>query len=327
MKLGEKYLLSNKMNNSMTRLTINIVFILLQQVAFAQTNVMEYDNLKTLNLKGKVKTISEISYHAALVNSEVVKLNKGWNYDWQHDELYFFDTLGNLLSRKEVINSIPVENYSIKLDSNNRIIEVNRLVKTTNYEYDSLNRILSSIEKEKIPESSENENLHNFYFPKNQNYYYNSNNLLVKKEELVLKKIFSTQTFEYDNFNNLIFRQINYSGMIESHKYEYDDNNLLIRYEWSDSKDGIAEITINEYLNQIKIKERWELYLDNELEGYIDTKFENGNIAETKEIEIDGTVSGKETMTYEYDENGNWIKMIMNSNDNYFIIERTIDYY
>lgn len=313
----------------MIRLTIVIGFSLIQQLLLGQTNVMEYDNLKTLNLKGKVKTIKEISYRAAEVNSKVVKLLKGWKYNWQHDMLYSFDTLGNLVSLKEEINSNQIDNYSIKLDSKNRIIEVNRLVRTNYYQYDSLNRIYSSIIIYKDPETNSNGNLNaaNEYETK-EYYYYDSKNRLSKKERFENKIKTFVETFQYDSHNNLILCQIKKGALIESHKYVYDANNLLTKYEWGDNEDGVFEITINEYLNQNKVKERWELYIDNELEGYIDTKFENGNIVETKEIEIDGTVSGTETVTYEFDENGNWIKSVTKYSDGaLFMIERTIDYY
>jgi hypothetical protein len=312
----------------MKRLKIILVICLLQQITFGQTNVIEYENLESLNLKGKVKTINEKSFKATKINSEIVKSGSGWQYDWQNDKEYFFDTIGNLISKNDLINSKSKDNYSIKLDNKNRIIEINRLYKTIYFEYDSLNRILSSKEINKQPETISNGNtkptsgtVTNFKF------YYDSKNLLLKKEEYKSNVKISVQTFKYDSFNNLILCEIKEDSYIETHKYQYDSNNLLIKYEWSDNEEGIAEITTIQYLNNIKVLEHWVDYEEGEPDGYIDDKFENGNIIESIEVESDGSITGKEIIKYDFDANGNWIKSIIDYNGKYYIIERNIEYY
>ena len=312
----------------MNRLLFFLVMSLLSQLMFGQTNVIEYESRESMNLVGKVKTITETSFQATKINSEFVKLKKAWKYDWQNDQLYFFDTIGNLMSKKDLINSKASDNYSIKLDDKNRIIQINRLYKTTYFEYDSLSRIQSSIEINKQPESITNGNIkptegiysHFLYF-------YDSNNLLLKKEEFNFHLKISVQTFTYDKFNNLILCELKEGSYIELHKYEYDANNSLIKYEWSDNEEGIVEITTMEYLNKMKVVEHWVDYEDGAPDGYIEDRLENGNIIETVEVASDGTMVEKEVINYQFDVKGNWIQSLIDDNGKYYIVERNIDYY
>ncbi|MBU3661244.1 MAG: hypothetical protein FGM14_15330 [Flavobacteriales bacterium] len=312
----------------MNRIIIILAISLLNQIAFGQIKLSEFENLESLNLKGKVKTIKETSFKANKINSEVVKLGKGWQYDWQNDKEYFFDTLGNLISRKDLINSKKSEKYSIKLDNENRIIEIHRLSKSIYFEYDTLNRILSSKEIIKQPETTSNGNTKpTSGVTTNYSYYYDSKNLLLKREAYKSNLKISVETFKYDNFNNLILWEIREDSYIETHKYEYDSNNLLIKYEWADNEDGIAEITTIQYLNNSKVLEHWVDYEEGEPDGYIDDKFENGNIVESVEVEADGSIASREIIKYDYDASGNWIKSIIDFNGKYYIIERNIEYY
>ncbi len=274
----------------MKKLKLIILIFVCQQITFGQTNIIEYENLENLNLKGNVKTIKETSFTATKVNDQIVKSIKGWQYDWENDQEYYFDSIGNLVLKKELIDSKTRNNYSIKFDNKKRIIEINRLYNSSFYVYDTLNNIISSKEVNKQPESISNGNTK----PTSGDittfkYYYDSKNLLVKKEEFKSNLKISTEAFKYDNFNNLISCEIKQDSYIETHKYHYDVNNLLIKYEWADNDEGIAEITTFEYLDKIKTLEHWVDYEDGEPDGYIDDKFENGNIIETTEVELDGT--------------------------------------
>lgn len=305
----------------MNRIIIILAISLLNQITFGQINLSEFENLESLNLKEKVKTIKETSFKANKINSEVVKLGNGWQYDWQNDKEYFFDTLGNLISRKDLINSKKSEKYSIKLDNKNRIIEIHRLFKSIYFEYDTLNRILSSKEINKQPETISTGNTKpTSGVVTNFKYYYDSKNLLLKREAYKSNVKISVETFKYDNFNNLILWEIREDSYIETHKYEYDSNNLLIKYEWADNEDGIAEITTIQYLNNSKVLEHWVDYEKGEPDGYIDDKFENGNIVESVEVEADGSIASREIIKYDYDASGNWIKSIIDFNGKYYII-------
>lgn len=297
-------------------------------MSFGQTNVMEYENLGTLNLKGSVKTIKETSFKGIKVNGEIVKSGRGWQYDWEKDDEYYFDTIGNLLIRNELVNSTTRKNYSIKLNNKKRITEINRLFESIYYEYDSLNNIIFSKEVNKQPDIISNGHTKpTAGVVTEYKYYYGPKNMLVKKEGYESKMETSAETFKYDAFNNLIECEIKDSDYLEKHKYQYDVNNLLIKYEWSDNEEGTIEITTYEYVNKIKVLEHWVDYEEGKPDGYIDTKFENGNTVESSEAESDGKITDHETCKYEFDAIGNWIRKIVDSNGKYFIVERNIHYY
>ena len=80
-------------------------------------------------------------------------------------------------------------------------------------------------------------------------------------------------------------------------------------------------------LDKIKSLEHWVDYEEGEPDGYIDDKFENGNIVETTEVELDGTVTLKEFCKYEFDTKGNWIQKIIDINGKYYVVERNIEYF
>jgi hypothetical protein len=300
--------------------------IFFQQITFGQTKVVEIENIESSNLKGKIKTIKEISFKANKINNEFVKTTKGWLYDWEKDQEYYFDSLGNLLLRKDIGNSSS--NYSIKLDKKMRIIELHRLYKSEYYVYDSLNKIISSKLINKQPEviSKGNTKPTNGTIS-NYKYYYDSKKMLIKKEEFKSNSIISIETYKYDNQNNIIESVYKKGSYIEKHNYEFDSNNLLKKYEWSDNEEGTAEITTYKYLNNLKILEHWVDFEEGVPVGYIDDKFDNGNIIETTEVDADGTITLKELCKYEFDKKGNWIKKIIDYNGKYYIIEREIEYY
>lgn len=305
-----------------------LVLSFFHSFAFGQDLKIEYENLETLNLKGNVKTILEKSFKATQKNGKILKSGTGWQYDWQNDSEYFFDTFGNLIYKNDVLGSKTKENYSAKLDDQHRIIEINRLYKTIQYEYDSTNRIRSSkvINRQPavISTGKEKPTAGN---GTNIKYFYDSNNLLIKKEGYRYNSKFSVETFKYDAFNNLILCEIKQDSLIETHRYQYNDQNLVMKYVWSDNEEGIAEITTYEYLDKIKILEHWVLFTENEPDGYIDDHFENGNIIKSTEVEEDGSITDQEIYNYTYDSQNNWIQKIMNVNDEFFIVEREIEYY
>jgi hypothetical protein len=156
---------------------------------------------------------------------------------------------------------------------------------------------------------------------------YSDKNTLVKKEEYQSNQLISTETFTYDSLNNLIKIHYEKGAYSEMESFEYDSENLLVKYEWSDNEEGMVEITTYQYVNKQKSFEHWLDYEEGEPDGYIDYTFENGNVIETKEIERDGEISGHEFKKYEYDSQGNWVKMTIDDDGKYFIVERTISYY
>jgi hypothetical protein len=285
-------------------------------MAFGQIPTLSFENLESQNLKGKVKLVKTRSFNANKVNGAFVKTTKGWQYPWENEEEVYFNTQGYLELKKEMKNGTTSVSYSIKLDDKNRIVQIDESVLTYHFKYDSLNNIRSAKEiiRDKHIESD-------FRFD------YSDKNTLVKKEEYQSNQLISTESFTYDSLNNLIKIHYVKGAYSEMESFEYDNENLLVKYEWSDNEEGIAEITTYQYVNKQKTFEHWLDYEEGEPDGYIDYTFENGNVIETKEIERDGEISGHEFKKYEYDSQGNWVKMTIDDDGKYFIVERTISYY
>jgi hypothetical protein len=293
-----------------------ILFCLYHYITFGQLPTVSFENLQSHNLKGKVKLVKTCSFNANKLNDAIVKTTKGWQYTWEHDMELFFNTEGNLELKKALKNGTTSVSYAIKVDDKNRIVQINENDLTYNIKYDSLNRILAAKEINHYRQIETD-----FVFQ------YNTKNNLVNKEEYLSKQLISTETYTYDSLNNLIKIHYEKGPYIEIESFEYDNENQLVKYEWYDNEEGIAEITTYQYVNKQKTFEHWLDYEDGEPDGYIDYTYENGNIIETKEIDRNGEILVHEFNAYEYDSQGNWVKMIIDDDGNYFIVERTISYY
>ena len=301
----------------MNKGSLIFLFSLCYLGAFGQIPTLSFDNLESWNLKGKVKKIHTTSFLAKKVNNKFVKTTKGWQYSWEFDEELYFNTFGFLELTKVIKNGTTSITYSIKWDEKNRIVSD---IQNGNLEYyftyDSLNNICSSKEiiRDKQLESD-------------FRYYYNDKNTLVKKEKYLSNQLISTETFSYDSSNNLVKIEYIKGPYSEMEVFEYDSNNLLVKHEWSDNEEGMAEITTFQYVNKQKTLEHWLDYEEGEPDGSIDYTYENGNEIEVIEKDGDGVITGIERNTYEYDSTGNWIKMFIDDDGKYYIVERTISYY
>lgn len=284
---------------------------------FGQIPTISFDNLESWNLKGKVKKINATSFLAEKVNNKFVKTTKGWQYPWEYDEELYFNVQGYLEVKKDIKNGSPYVTYSIKLDDKNRVVYD---IQNENHEYyftyDSLNNICSS--KEIIRDK---------HIESNFKYEYNDKNTLVKKEEYLSNQLISTETFSYDSSNNLIKIDYVKGAYAEMETFEYDSTNQLVKHEWSDNEEGMVEITTYQYVNKQKTLEHWLDYEEGEPDGTIDYTYENGNEIEVIEKDGDGEITGIQRNTYEYDSTGNWIKMYIDDDGKYYIVERIISYY
>lgn len=285
--------------------------------AFGQIPTISFDNVESWNLKGKVKKIHTTSFLAKKENNKFVKTTKGWQHSWEHDQEFHYNTLGFLELTKVIKNGVTSVSYSIKLDEKNRVVYD---IKNENLEYyftyDSLNNICSSKE---ILRAKQLET--------DFRYYYNDKNLIVKKEEYQSDQLVSRETFSYDSFNNLVKIEFIEGTYSEMESFEYDSTNLLVKHEWSDNEEGMIEITTYQYINRQKKSEHWLDYEEGEPDGTIDYTYENGNEIEVIEKDGDGVITGIQRNTYEYDSFGNWIKMYIDDDGKYYIVERTISYY
>jgi hypothetical protein len=285
--------------------------------AFGQIPMLSFDNLESCNLKGKVKKIQTTSFLAEKVNNKFVKTTKGWQYSWEFDQEFYYNTLGFLELTKVIKNGTTSVTYSIKLDDKKRVVyDIQNENLEYYFTYDSLNNICSAKEivRDKQLESD-------------FRYYYNDKNSIIKKEEYQSDQLVSRETFSYDSSNNLVKIEYIEGTYSEMESFEYDSNNLLIKHEWSDNEEGMIEISSYQYVNKQKTLEHWLDYEEGEPDGSIDYTYENGNEIEVIEKDGDGVITGIERNSYEYDSTGNWIKMYIDDGEKYYIVERTISYY
>ncbi len=299
-----------------------IIFALLLSILcnklYSQEIILNAENLQTIGLKGKVKTLKETSFTAKKTANGIIKSAKGWQYPFEYDSESFFDTLGNLVLENNLKQGKKEAVYSIQYDSLRRISVVNRQQFSHHFLYDSLNRISSSYKTD--PRSK---TLQTSHFT----YHYNSKNQLFKAEEFIENTSTGVETFLYDASGNLISRELKKGSYIETYLYTYNAEQLLIKEVLKDNEEGTAETTTYTYKNKEKALEHWVDYENGKPDGYIDDVFENGNIVLTTEVESDGTVALREQSTYEFDAHGNWIRKTINIDEQYFIVERVIEYY
>ena len=298
------------------------------QMNFAQNNLqneLDIRNLNTLNLEGKVKSISETSYLGEKNNGKVVKVEKGWQYDWDYDEIYSFDTLGYLVRNDQIQEKESRTIYSLTLDKRNRVVQITDIERSYSYVYDTLGRIISSKEKmidTNFPSEKEPVTDQSTITVK---YFYNAKNQLIKKERFEGTKKIAIETFTYDDSGNLTLAYLDRFALFEKYSYKYDDNNQLIEYQESDET-GIISIEYYLYSNKVKIAERFVDYDDGKPTFGLEYRYENGN-----EVSIyssdSGTDSPVEIYTYEFDAHHNWIRKIIYDDEDYYIVERVIEYY
>ena len=89
----------------------------------------------------------------------------------------------------------------------------------------------------------------------------------------------------------------------------------------------MIESTTYQYANKQKIKEHNCDFVDGVVIASNYSFFKNGDQIKYTEKDKDGEIIDIEQKQYVYDDQGNWIKMTIDDNGNYFIVERTISYF
>jgi len=298
------------------------------QICIGQIHEDEFKNLKTLNLKGNVKSITETSYNAKKSGDSYIKTTPGWQNSWKKNNQQNFDLYGNLIEQLYFENSKQIINEYFKYE-NNRLIEINALYANRFFTYDDLGRILTEklIDKKPKTITTGKENIL-IKRETNFNYYYSENSKLIKKIESDLSgNQISIQNYKYDENDNLVYEEEKYSGRKEWRNYSYNKENLLTRTEWKDDEFGFIEVTTMIYNNKDKISEHWTNYEEGIIEGFVDYKYERGNEILTKESDAEGKIENIENISYKYDKFDNWINKTIILKNKVYIIERQINYY
>ena len=289
---------------------------LCQQIAFGQLPSSSIENLESNELKGKVRKVTTSSFKGKKVNGIIEKAGKGWQYTWENDEELIFDTLGLLRHKKVNKNGTMNRCYAIKLDANKRVVQLKDFNHITYFTYDSLNHI----------SSSRVVNEWGFQFESHK-YYYDKKNNLIKEEEFDSDELICIKLYSYDTFNKLIKTVTLMEDDADVETYAYDKQHQLIKTEWINSEDGKIESTTYQYANKLKTKEHNCDFEDGVVIASNYSFFKNGDQIKYTETDEDGEIIEIEHKQYEYDDHGNWIKMTIDDNGNYFIVERTISYF
>ena len=292
------------------------LFCLCQQIAFGQVPSSSIENLESNELKGKVRKVTTSSFKGKKVNGIIEKAGKGWQYTWENDEELIFDTLGLLRLKKVNKNGTMNRCYAIKLDANKRVVQLKDFNHITYFTYDSLNHI----------SSSRVVNEWGFQFESHK-YYYDKKNNLIKEEEFDSDELICIKLYSYDTFNKLIKTVTLMEDDADVETYAYDKQHQLIKTEWINSEDGKIESTTYQYANKLKTKEHNCDFEDGVVIASNYSFFKNGDEIKYTETDEDGEIIEIEHKQYEYDDQGNWIKMTIDDNGNYFIVERTISYF
>lgn len=313
--------------------TTYILFIILSLSSFGQIQKTESSpNLQNMSLYGNVKSIFEESYLGQKEGNKFITLDKKWHYSWGSDSQLIFDSLGHLIEKR-----ITSKEGDFKIEEfyhyrANQLIESKTKYFQRKYEYDEIGKISKetvssarrgyvTINGKKSTDSIDRSEIL---------YRYNNNFQVLQKIESDLRSEPNyIAEFKYDKSGNIISERIKYSFLpSESHDYKYDQNNQLIEYKWSDSKEGLLEKTSYEYLDGNLRIELWENFEDGEKEGSVKYTYENGLPIEIIETDNDGEIIEKESIRYDYDTNGNWTKKISIVNENeIYIITRKIEYF
>ncbi len=298
------------------------------QICIGQVNPKEeLKNLTTLNLKGNVKTITEKSFNAKKNGINYIKTVEGWQSSWQKNNEQKFDVNGNLIDKTYFENSKPIRNDFFKYE-NNKIIETNILYANRFFSYNEFGKIKAEkfIDKKPKKTTTEKENIpikKETYIE----YFYSENSKLIQKIESSLSgNQISVENFKYDQNNNLIYKDLKYSGRKEWYDYYYNNDSLLYKIEWKDDKFGLLEVIIITFNNREKKSENWTNYFEGDKEGSVEYIYEKGNEIQTKEFDADGNLENTEKIIYRYDKFGNWINKTIILKSKAYIVERQIIY-
>jgi len=235
------------------------------------------NDLDKMNLKGKVKSIKEVSYKALVKSEKIVKGKKErfQSYD-EMDKLFMFNEQGNEIERKEFYSEGSLnERYTKLYNKEGNLLETvvynadGSFFYRATYIYDENNRCIEckGAESKWIYKYNELGNLIEEY-----KYY-------ILGDEMENKK-----TYEYDKNNNKI-SESSYSEDSLDYKwtYKYDENKKLI--EFNEGTDGVFNY-------------KWIYKYD-----------KKGNLIEEDKYSF-GLLQTKSIYKYDFDKRGNWIKRI-----------------
>ncbi|SNA74769.1 hypothetical protein [Flavobacterium psychrophilum] len=276
---------------------LNIYFLLICFICLQSCNKNnnEKSDTEKLNLNGKIKSITENSFHAIEKFGEIIKGKSSNNLLNKENHQMIYNNNGYLIEEK---NEPIYYRLTNKYNSENKVVEV----KT----FDESGVLTGTTIKKYDKKGNENE-YSQFYqgklVAKGKFLYDDKGNRIEHKYYNENGDLESMQKNTYDNQNNLIgYKYYDANGVLGfSSKYVFDSSGNEIESVNYNSLGNIDRKTISTYNSDNLIIEFKDTFNDN----YYTEKY-----------------------TYKFDSNKNWIEKIVFKNGKpESIIERTIEYY
>lgn len=314
------------MSKNRIKSAIGLSLILFVMLSFHNYENNEDNDLKKNGLKGKVKTLREVTFE---VDDKFGKIEKTKKVD---DIEYFFDYKGNIIKEQKynqmgMVDFIVKSEFDVKTNKikSKSIIINSSLSSKIIYNYDEANKLIQEKEYES------NGDLH---FKTLYNY---SNNKLSE----VVKYSYDKEIKKFEIWDKVTY-QYNQHGLISQEIYEtfyLKQSTDKTDYLYNDKGKLIVENYVNGSLSRLNTKSQYiynekeeliELRINGDDEPWIEKYlYENGNMIELviekyKKGELNETISKK----YILDKNGNWVKSQSFKNDiPIYQRERNIQYY
>lgn len=272
------------------------------------------------NLKGKIKSVKQISYKAVLQNDTILKNKRESDPDFENDFFVVFDVKGNKLEMISYSSeNFILNNYKYKYDINNNLILKQDLLLDCNHIFKYENKLVI---EERIVNNEDSSQIGK------TTYLYTKDNKL--KEELYVDDISSIKRFfKYKN-----------GKLIEEKVYIDEKNFQTILFRYEDEK-GVTEIHFvnsNKELEEKQVKKVDEknnviLLSSYDINNFLISKYTyefdaRNNIISIKKFFKDDSLITHWVIKYSYDKEGNWVKQIRyQDNVPAYIIERDVLYF
>jgi len=304
---------------------ILLTFLLL--VGFNTKIYPQKSDIEIMGLKGKVKSVKQITYDVVKKNGEIHKgrisknssshLYHVFNKDGFNTEVYYYDTSNS--------ESIFDTKNTFKYDDENRLKK-----KSTSLDGSlSSEKIYRYDDRGNLTEMTENNSLGKI-IRNNKHRYDEKGNKIEKIEYKPDGSLFYKHIYKYDDKGNKIeWRYYNSNlKLIYKWKYKYNDKGYFIHGKRIYSN-GKSDLKSTYKRNNEGVIIEWKQYENGILinnEEYKDD--DRGNLIEQIILEKFNFVKKIITYKYEYDKNNNWIKrIIFLDKEPMSITEKTLEYF
>lgn len=301
-----------------------------------------------MGLKGHVKNFNQVSYGIKIANGDTIKIRNRYSFPFEKGNLTNsikiyneFDKSGfecnfNLEGYIEVWKGLDLENepyriFKYEYQKDHLLKKISelygngQLYKKEVVIYNSDKKI-----KEKQEYNSEGE------LRTRDVYTYKNNNRFLETKNVSVKNLKETDKWEYSfdgNGNVTTQKYWQYGKLYAFEEFKYNVNNQIVEYVLRTPK-SIGAIELYEYNSNNQLVKKYDGKLDGSKELGRTYQYDSiGNVNECISINPMGKEK-RTSISYTYDENSNWIKSIIVSDDDLFdnkkstfIVERSIEYF